>query len=132
MKKVLLTVLAFAPALVLAGTTGGTGGRGATGISTTGLQDTVQGLTKVVNMIIPLMIAVAVIAFIYGVIKYILAKGPQEQKEARNFLVWSVVGIFAILAVFGIARLLINLFGLSPQQLGPNEVPTVSSDPVQP
>jgi phosphotransferase system glucose/maltose/N-acetylglucosamine-specific IIC component len=123
MKKILLAVVTFAPSLALAA------GSGAVGIDTGGLSQSVTGLTDVVNRAISLMIAVAVIAFIYGVIRFVLAKNGDDQKNARSFLIWSVIAIFAILAVFGIARLLINLFNLDPAGLGKNEVPTVPAIP---
>lgn len=121
MKKFLLAAILFAvPALASAQ------------INTGNLNRSVGNITDTINLIIPLMLAVAVIVFIYGVIRYILGQGEIERSKAVNRIVWSVVAITAILAVWGLARLLINIFGLNPQQLQRNEIPTVAPDPLIP
>jgi uncharacterized membrane protein YidH (DUF202 family) len=121
MKKFLLAAVLFAvPALASAQ------------IDTGNLDETVMNVTDTVNLIIPLMLAVAVIVFIYGVIKYILAQGEITRKAAVDRIVWSVVAIASILAVWGLARLLIDVFNLDPQQLQRNEIPTVAPRPVVP
>lgn len=94
-------------------------------VQTEKLNQTVTQLTNTVNLIIPLMLAVAVVVFIYGVIRYILAEGEIDRNKAVGRIVWSVVAIAAILAVWGLARLLIDVFGLRPQQLQTNETPVV-------
>lgn len=117
MKKILLSLLVLGvvavPALVSAQ------------VRTEKLNQTVTQLTNTVNLIIPLMLAVAVVVFIYGVIRYILAEGEIDRNKAVGRIVWSVVAIAAILAVWGLARLLIDVFGLRPQQLQTNETPVV-------
>ncbi len=119
MKKVLLSIaaLVFLPSLASA--------QGAQQVDVGGLTGTVQGLTTVVNYAIPLLLAIAVIAFIIGVIKYLFAGGAEARAAAKDHLIYGVVAITVILAVFGIARLLINLFGLNPAQLTGTEVPSI-------
>ena len=99
--------------------------QGSNGVDTTNINNTITGLTHTVNLIVPLMLAVAVVVFIYGVIKYIIAKGGEDTKKARDLIIWSVVGLAAILAVWGLANLLINFFGLAPTQLNSGLLPSV-------
>jgi hypothetical protein len=96
-------------------------------VNTDNLATTVTNLTKVVNLLVPLFLAIAVIVFIYGVLRYVIAGGPKEAGVARNYIIWGIVGIAVILAIWGLARLLVNIFGLSPAQLGSDEVPFVNS-----
>ncbi|MDQ3076668.1 MAG: hypothetical protein M3Q63_01260 [bacterium] len=119
MKNVLLSIaaLGFLPSFASA--------QGAQQVDVTGLSGTVQGLTVVVNYAIPLLLAIAVIAFIIGVIKYLFAGGADAKAAAKDHLIYGIVGITVILAIFGIARLLINLFGLNPAQLSGTEVPSI-------
>lgn len=124
MKKVLLTAAVYLlPTLALAQ------GYAPQSVDVSGLTGTVRGLTAVVNYAIPFFLAIAIIAFIIGVIRYLFAGGAEEKQKAREFLLWGVISITVILAVFGIARLLINLFGLNPTQLNNNEIPTVGTNP---
>ncbi len=127
MKKVLLSVvglIAFVPGVSFAITT-----VAPQGLNTSGLQSTVSGLTQVINYAIPFFIALAVIVFIIGVMRVILAKGPDDSKKARDFLIWAIVGMTVILGIFGIARLLISTFGLNPAQLDQGEIPGVGTVP---
>src|SRR5438445_125578 len=86
-------------------------------VDTTGINNTISSLTHTVNLIVPLMLAFAVVVFIYGVIRYVIAQGPEEAGKARGYIIWSVVGLAVILAVWGLANLLINFFGVKPLQL---------------
>ena len=117
MKKILVAVAALAlPSVTFAQ------------VNTSNLETTVRNLTRVVNLLIPLFLAVAVVAFIYGVVKFIIVKADKSKEEARSYIIWGVVGIAVILAVWGLARLLINTFGLAPQQLQTDEIPLVPSN----
>jgi hypothetical protein len=76
------------------------------------LTDSISTLTAAVNALVPLGLAVAVIVFIYGIIAYLLAKKPDDQKAARGYIVWGIIGIAVILAVLGLAKLLTSLTGV--------------------
>jgi hypothetical protein len=122
MKKYLLALLGFLPAVALA--QGGQPPPEVT-VTTTNIDNTISALTHTINLIVPLMLAVAVVVFIYGVIRYIIAKGGEDTAKARSLIIWSVVGLAAILAVWGLANLLISFFGLTPTQLNNGLLPSV-------
>jgi len=64
-------------------------------------------LGGIVGALINFMIAVATLVFIFGVVKYIAAGGDADSaKEARGYIIFSIVGLAAILGIWGIARLL--------------------------
>jgi hypothetical protein len=119
MKKLLLASTWLLPALVLAQT------NQSVQISTGAINTTIDALIGTVNRIIPLLLGIAVLVFIWGVIKYVLAASDVERGKAVSRIVWSVVSLAAILAVWGLARLLINLFGLQPNDLSPGLIPRV-------
>lgn len=115
-KKIAAVAITFAlPALVLAQTSG---------LNTGGLENSVRKLIGVANLLVPLLLAIALIFFGYGVIAYILAAGPVDKQKARDYMIYGILGITAILAVYGIAAALINLFGISTGPL--NTFPQVT------
>ncbi len=117
MKKILVVASAFLlPSLAFAQ------------VNTSNLETTVHNLTRVANLLVPLFLAVAVVFFIYGVITFVIAGDKEKREGARGYIVWGIVGIAAILAVWGLARLLITTFGLQPAQLQPNDIPQVPSN----
>lgn len=70
-------------------------------------------ISSIINLIIPLLIAIALIVFIVGVIKYITAGADEEKrKEARNTIIYGVIGLFAIVAVWGLVGVISSTFGI--------------------
>ncbi|MES2437173.1 MAG: hypothetical protein V4519_04135 [Patescibacteria group bacterium] len=127
MKKKIVAALMFA--LVLVPSMASAQDIDPSGFNADGLTSTIMNLTNVLNYAIPFFIALAIVMFIIGVIRVILAKGPEDAKKAREFLVWSIVGVTVILGIFGISRLLISAFGLDPAQLNSSEIPGVQAQP---
>ena len=72
------------------------------------------GLLSVLNsIIIPLMIAIAVIIFFYGVVKYVLATGDDAARaQARSLMIYGVVGLFVMVSIWGLVGLLQGTFGI--------------------
>ena len=112
MKKVLFFILPFAmPAVVLAQ------------LNTSYLNQSLQALVGTVNVAVGLLLAVEALVFIYGVIRYILAKGPEEAKAGKTYIIWSLVAIVVTAAVWGIVNLLIDFLGINSNTL--SDYPTV-------
>ena len=72
-------------------------------------------IMPIINAVIPLLIAVAVVLFLYGVVKFITSGGDEEKrKEARNFMLYGIIGLFVMVSVWGLVNILTGTFGLSP------------------
>ena len=68
---------------------------------------------NILDYTIALLIALALVTFLWGVIKYITAGGNEEKRgEARNTMIWGIVGLFVMVAVWGFVWLLLNTFDL--------------------
>jgi len=66
------------------------------------------------DSLVPLLITVAIVLFIIGVIRYVLnANDSTKREEGRNFMIWGIVGLFAIVSIWGLVKLLTNTFGIS-------------------
>lgn len=66
------------------------------------------------NYAIQLTIALAVVMFIWNVYKYLISKAsePDARKEAGQYILWSIVGFFVILSIWGLVNILLNSFKL--------------------
>jgi uncharacterized membrane protein YidH (DUF202 family) len=66
----------------------------------------------ILNPVIVLMFAVAVLIFIYGIFEYVRNSDSEEARETgRRHMVWGIVGMFIMLSVFGIMSVIINTVG---------------------
>lgn len=75
------------------------------------LDDLIYTVIDYGNMIITLMMGVAVIMFIYYVIKYFI-KADSEREKAAPYVMWSLIGFFVILSMWGLVNILQDTFGL--------------------
>jgi hypothetical protein len=66
-----------------------------------------------VNDLIPILIGIAFIAFIVSLTQYI-AKGAdaKERGGLKNRIIAGVVGLFVVIAIWGLINLLGNIFGI--------------------
>jgi len=63
--------------------------------------------------LIPILIGIAIVIFFYGVISYVLSAGDEEKrKNARGYMIYGVIGVFVMVAIFGLVKLLIDTFGI--------------------
>lgn len=75
--------------------------------------------------IIPILITLAVVYFIWGVIQYLIAGDEEKKKKATGMITAGLIGLFIIIAFWGIIRLVTNTFGVGPEQLNRNAIPCV-------
>ena len=81
----------------------------------------VEGLVELINnFLIPLVIAFAVLAFIWGVIKYFIAGADDEEKRAsgRYLMLYAIIGFVVIVTLWSIIGFVISGLGLDPN-IGP-------------
>lgn len=65
---------------------------------------TVRGI---INAIIPLVIGVAVLVFLFGLVQYVTAGADEEKKAAaRGIIIYGIIIIFVMTAVWGFVGIL--------------------------
>jgi len=63
------------------------------------------------NGIIPLLIGLAVVGFIYGIIQYFLnSENEEKRKKGKEFMLWGIIALFVIISFWGIVNILQNTF----------------------
>lgn len=98
MKKILTgALLAFAPTLVMAQ------------VHAASILGTIKNL---LNILIPILITAALMFFIFGVVKYVIADNSDDQAKAKSIIVRGVVGLFVILSVWGLIGVIQSTFGI--------------------
>ena len=64
-------------------------------------------LTVVNSYLVPVLIAIAFIVFLWGVYKYFIwgAENEHEKAEGRKFAMWGIIGFVIITSVWGIVNI---------------------------
>src|SRR3989338_4030248 len=123
-KKTIAAALAFFPFLSFAqfnynrfGTTryyGGYGGGGSGGGYGGGsLWNLFYIVMDFLSQAVILLVALAVVFFLYGILKYITAGDDEEKRgKMKNVMIYGIIGLFVMISFWGIVNILINTFEL--------------------
>jgi len=68
-----------------------------------GIQELIIATRGVVNTLIPVIFALALLLFFWGVAKFILQSGdPEARKEGKQIMIWGIVALFVMTSIWGI------------------------------
>ncbi|HEV3245406.1 MAG TPA: hypothetical protein VG102_03535, partial [Candidatus Paceibacterota bacterium] len=74
------------------------------------LLNTLGFFNTLLNAAIGLLVTLAIIAFFWGLIRYVLAAGEEGKKNALSMMLYGVITIFVMVSIWGIVRLLQSTF----------------------
>lgn len=67
----------------------------------------------IINPLIVLLFALAMVYFIYGLVRYLLSPDNEEvRKSSKTSMLWGIIGMFIMVSVFGILSLIMNTIGV--------------------
>ena len=76
----------------------------------TGIFTSIQ---NIVNAALPVIISIAVLLFLWGLVKYLLnADDAEARASSRSLMIWGVVIIFVMISVWGLVNFLGDIFEL--------------------
>lgn len=76
----------------------------------------VNGL--ILNPIIYLLFTLSFVYFGYGVVVFLsLDAGDGKRIEARNAMIWGIVGMVIMFSVYGLIRFVLVTFGIDPGEV---------------
>ena len=82
-------------------------------------------LTEILNQIVPILIGLAVFVILWGIFTYITKAGEEEKRaEAKQFILYGVIGVFIMLSLWGLVSILVNTFNIK-QEITPDDIPKV-------
>ena len=97
MKKIAISIAALlAPALALAAET---------------LTNFAETIGNVIATLTPIVVALALLFFFWGLAKYILSAGDEaKQTEGRSIMIWGIIALFVMVSVWGLVQVLQQTF----------------------
>jgi len=68
--------------------------------------------------LIPLVFAIALLVFIYGMFQYFILGGSDEdnRETGRRLMLWAIVGFVAMVSIFGVVNLVAGGLGFSDDE----------------
>ena|SRR3989338_1292395 len=117
MKKIIAFLSFFAPVFAFAQNT------------STNVQAVLVQIQGVLNIVIPVLITIGIIYFIWNVVTYMLSGDAEKREESRDHIIYSLIGLFVILAVWGLVSIIANTLGVdtSGQLQGGQGLPCIEN-----
>jgi succinate dehydrogenase hydrophobic anchor subunit len=70
-------------------------------------RDVVDLFISLINFVIPVLVALALVLFLWGGVRYIYKASDAHGKGAdKEVLLWGVIALFVLVSVWGILRIL--------------------------
>lgn len=63
-------------------------------------------VTKVLNAIVPVLIAFAVVWFLWGVFSYMFTDDEEKKGKAKEMMIYGIIGLFIMVSVWGLVNIL--------------------------
>jgi hypothetical protein len=101
-------------------------------VAGTGLANFVTSTTTFVNTyLIPLVMALAFLAFIWGMFQYfIVGGGNDEAKEkGKSLMIWATLGFVMIIILWGLVNFIATSIGLEGETIAIPSAPTGNAAP---
>jgi len=67
----------------------------------------------ILRPIVPLLIGLGVVVFIYGVLILMFSEGGEKKEEGKQYMLWGIIGIFVMVSVWGLVNILSGSFQLN-------------------
>ena len=80
---------------------------------TTNLQGLISKAGLLLNELIPLLMAAALVVFFWGLVQYIRSSGEGEHAVGRNIMIAGIVSLFVMVSVWGLVRFLQSTLGIN-------------------
>jgi hypothetical protein len=81
------------------------------------LQSMLSQIGNLINLATPIIAALALLYFFWGLATYILAAGDEESKsKGRNIMIWGIIALFVIVSIWGLVGALGRTFGIQQGQ----------------
>jgi len=78
--------------------------------------DIICRIGKILNQILPVLLVLGVVYFVWGVISYMIGADEEQKTKGKNKIIYGIIGFVVIISLWGIVSLVISGFGLDQQE----------------
>lgn len=113
MKKLLYTVLALGPSIAFAQ-------------QLQGVTNLLNSISRLVDGALPVVVGLALLAFFWGLMKFIFAAGSEDNKEdGKRIMIYGLIGMFVMVAVWGLVGFIADNVGVQTGGTVEGGIPSV-------
>ncbi len=76
------------------------------------------GTCLISNTLIPLLFALAIVIFLWGVTQFIMNSGEEAKRtQGKQFMIWGIIALTVMIGVWSLVGILGNSFGVNTSSL---------------
>ena len=87
-------------------------------VNTQYLGSMISSAKALLDQLVVLLIALAVVWFIWNVIRYTMSDDEEKKGKAKGQMIWGIIAIAVIVSVWGLVAILQGVFGVNTQGAG--------------
>ncbi len=99
----IFSFLTFTPVIAFAATSDGCG---------TGITSIICKVNNLLDVILPFIIALGVLYFVWGIVQYMIADSDEAKTKGKDKIIYGIIGLAVIVSVWGLVALVNQTFGL--------------------
>lgn len=88
---------------------------GAQTVDTGYIDSILTGIRNILNAALPIIIAAAVVYFVYGIARYVMSGDEAAKEAAKGKIIYGIIGLFVMVSVWGLVRILTNITGVEDE-----------------
>ena len=89
------------------------------------ITDVIAEIAGVIGSFIPIFVGIALLVFIWGVVRFISADDDSGRSDGKKRIVWGIVGLFIVISVWGLVLLIQQLAGIQGAALEDTDLPNI-------
>ncbi|HWA31913.1 MAG TPA: pilin [Candidatus Paceibacterota bacterium] len=110
--SMLVPLMALAQVGVI-GNNQATGCNALAGQSVSTIQGFICKLNDILTALVPFLVALGIVYFVWGVVTYVIAGDEEAKKKGRDRMIYGIIGLVVIVAVWGIVHWITNTFSVT-------------------
>ncbi len=67
---------------------------------------------QLINKLIPFIITLALLVFLWGILKYVFSTDEEARGQAKNYMIYGIIGLFVMVSVWGLVNILVRSLSL--------------------
>jgi len=79
----------------------------------TGVGGIICKLHQILASIIPVLVALGLLYFVWGVVQYVIGDDEEAKKRGKDHIIYGIIGFAVIVGLWGLVNVVVNTFGLA-------------------
>ena len=85
-------------------------------------------IQQLLNSLVPILIALGVVYFVWGVVRYFIADSEEAKSKGKDQIIYGIIGFAIIIGLWGLVNVFVNTLGFSSTQLAAPQLNAITID----